>query len=143
MNNKSLASGTLMLAVAAILQSLRLVFPLPLIVTTYFIGTFVNMTLVLTFMLNGFKSALLLACLLPVFAYFEGQQLPFLLPVIICGNVVLLYLFSRFQDSRFRLVLPAMGKALVMFCSACMGLFLFGLMESAVCKAVLYDMSIP
>lgn len=133
-----------MLAVAVILQSLRLVLPLPLIVTTYFIGILVNMILVLTFMLNGFKAALLLACLLPVFAYFEGQLLlPFLLPVVICGNVVLLYLFSRFQYSRFRLVLPSLGKVLVMFCSACLGLFLFGLMESAVCKAVLYAMSIP
>lgn len=83
MNNSKLVRGALLVALALALQSLRLVLPMPQLLSTFIIGTLVHMMLVLTLQLSGLKTALLLAFLLPLTAYVQGQVLlPFLIPVI-------------------------------------------------------------
>ena len=71
MNTKSLVVGALLVAIAVILQASRLLMPLPPLLTTFIIGTLVNMMLVLCVRLNGFTSAVVLSLLLPIFAYVQ------------------------------------------------------------------------
>ena len=61
MNNSKLVRGALLVALALALQSLRLVLPMPQMLSTFIIGTLVHMMLVLALQLNGLKTALLLA----------------------------------------------------------------------------------
>ena len=80
------------------LQSLRLVLPMPQLLSTFIIGTLVHMMLVLTLQLGGLKTALLLAFLLPLTAYVQGQVLlPFLIPVIWLGNFIFVLLVRQFK----------------------------------------------
>lgn len=72
MNNSKLVRGALLVALALALQSLRLVLPMPQLLSTFIIGTLVHMMLVLTLQLGGLKTALLLALLLPLTAYVQG-----------------------------------------------------------------------
>ena len=61
MSTKKLVLGGLLVAIAVILQASRLILPLPPLLTTFIIGTLVNMMLVLCVRLNGFTSAVILA----------------------------------------------------------------------------------
>ena len=116
MNNSKLVRGALLVALALALQSLRLVLPMPQLLSTFIIGTLVHMMLVLTLQLNGLKTALLLAFLLPLTAYVQGQVLlPFLLPVIWLGNFIFVLLVRQFKGSRkLSLCVPPLAKACVM-----------------------------
>ena len=64
MNNSKLVRGALLVALALALQSLRLVLPMPQLLSTFIIGTLVHMMLVLTLQLSGLKTALLQRSLL-------------------------------------------------------------------------------
>ena len=100
MNNSKLVRGALLVALALALQSLRLVLPMPQLLSTFIIGTLVHMMLVLTLQLGGLKTALLLAFLLPLTAYVQGQVLlPFLIPVIWLGNLIFVLLVRQFKGS--------------------------------------------
>lgn len=116
MNNSKLVRGALLVALALALQSLRLVLPMPQLLSTFIIGTLVHMMLVLTLQLSGLKTALLLAFLLPLTAYVQGQVLlPFLIPVIWLGNFIFVLLVRQFKDSRkLSLSIPPLAKACVM-----------------------------
>ena len=124
MNNSKLVRGALLVALALALQSLRLVLPMPQLLSTFIIGTLVHMMLVLTLQLGGLKTALLLAFLLPLTAYVQGQVLlPFLIPVIWLGNFIFVLLVRQFKGSRkLSLCVPPLAKAAVML--------LFGAAES-------------
>ena len=131
MNNSKLVRGALLVALALALQSLRLVLPMPQLLSTFIIGTLVHMMLLLTLQLNGLKTALLLAFLLPLTAYVQGQVLlPFLIPVIWLGNFIFVLLVRQFKDSRkLSLSIPPLAKACVMLaarsseacCGSCTG----------------------
>lgn len=120
MNNSKLVRGALLVALALALQSLRLVLPMPQLLSTFIIGTLVHMMLVLTLQLSGLKTALLLAFLLPLTAYVQGQVLlPFLIPVIWLGNFIFVLLVRQFKDSRnLSLSIPPLAKACVMLLAA-------------------------
>ena len=120
MNNSRLVRGALLVALALALQSLRLVLPMPQLLSTFIIGTLVHMMLVLTLQLNGLKTALLLAFLLPLTAYVQGQVLlPFLLPVIWLGNFIFVLLVRQFKGRhKLALCVPPVAKACVMLLAA-------------------------
>ena len=63
----------MLIALALALQAVRLVLLLPQPVSTFVIGSLVHMMLVLTWKLSGLGTALLLALLLPLTAYLQGQ----------------------------------------------------------------------
>lgn len=137
--------GALLLALALVLQSLRLVLPVPLLLSTFIIGTLVHMMLTVTLRLNGRTTALLLGLLLPLMAYAQGQlALPLLIPVVWLGNsVFVLLLFWLGQRRRLAAAFPALGKAAVMLCLAWIVLSFLQLANPAVRKAVLFAMSVP
>ena len=145
MNNSKLVRGALLVALALALQSLRLVLPMPQLLSTFIIGTLVHMMLVLTLQLSGLKTALLLAFLLPLTAYVQGQVLlPFLIPVIWLGNFIFVLLVRQFKDSRkLSLSIPPLAKACVMLLAAWAALSFLTLPNPALRKTVMFAMSVP
>ena len=145
MNNSKLVRGALLVALALALQSLRLVLPMPQLLSTFIIGTLVHMMLVLTLQLNGLKTALLLAFLLPLTAYMQGQVLlPFLIPVIWLGNFIFVLLVRQFKGSRkLSLLMPPLAKAIVMLLAAWAALSFLALPNPALRKTVMFAMSVP
>lgn len=145
MNNSKLVRGALLVALALALQSLRLVLPMPQLLSTFIIGTLVHMMLVLTLQLSGLKTALLLAFLLPLTAYVQGQVLlPFLIPVIWLGNFIFVLLVRQVKDSRnLSLSIPPLAKACVMLLAAWAALSFLALPNPALRKTVMFAMSVP
>ena len=145
MNNSKLVRGALLVALALALQSLRLVLPMPQLLSTFIIGTLVHMMLVLTRQLSGLMTALLLAFLLPLTAYVQGQVLlPFLIPVIWLGNFIFVLLVRQFKDSRkLSLSIPPLAKACVMLLAAWAALSFLALPNPALRKTVMFAMSVP
>lgn len=145
MNNSKLVRGALLVALALALQSLRLVLPMPQLLSTFIIGTLVHMMLVLTLQLGGLKTALLLAFLLPLTAYVQGQVLlPFLIPVIWLGNFIFVLLVRQFKGSRkLSLCVPPLAKVCVMLLAAWDALSFLALPNPALRKTVMFAMSVP
>ncbi|WP_307978393.1 hypothetical protein [uncultured Phascolarctobacterium sp.] len=145
MNNSRLVRGALLVALALALQSLRLVLPMPQLLSTFIIGTLVHMMLVLTLQLSGLKTALLLAFLLPLTAYVQGQVLlPFLIPVIWLGNFIFVLLVRQFKGSRkLFLCVPPLAKACVMLLAAWAALSCLALPNPALRKTIMFAMSVP
>lgn len=129
MNNSKLVRGALLVALALALQSLRLVLPMPQLLSTFIIGTLVHMMLVLTLQLSGLKTALLL---------------PFLIPVIWLGNFILVLLVRQFKGSRkLSLCVPPLAKAIVMLLAAWVVVSFLVLPNPALRKTVMFAMSVP
>lgn len=145
MNNSKLVRGALLVALALALQSLRLVLPMPQLLSTFIIGTLVHMMLVLTLQLGGLKTALLLAFLLPLTAYVQGQVLlPFLIPVIWLGNFIFVLLVRQFKGRhKLALCVPPVVKACVMLLAAWAALSFLALPNPALRKTVMFAMSVP
>ena len=145
MNNSKLVRGALLVALALALQSLRLVLPMPQLLSTFIIGTLVHMMLVLTLQLGGLKTALLLAFLLPLTAYVQGQVLlPFLIPVIWLGNFIFVLLVRQFKGRhKLALSVSPLAKACVMLLAAWAALSFLALPNPALRKTVMFAMSVP
>lgn len=145
MNNSKLVRGALLVALALALQSLRLVLPMPQMLSTFIIGTLVHMMLVLTLQLSGLKTALLLAFLLPLTAYVQGQVLlPLLIPVIWLGNFVFVLLVRWFMSrSKLSLLMPPLAKAIVMLLAAWVVVSFLALSNPALRKTIMFAMSVP
>ena len=133
------------MALALALQSLRLVLPMPQLLSTFIIGTLVHMMLVLTLQLSGLKTALLLAFLLPLTAYVQGQVLlPFLIPVIWLGNFIFVLLVRQFKGRhKLALCVPPVSKACVMLLAAWAALSFLALPNPVLRKTVMFAMSVP
>ena len=144
MTTKKLVLGALLVALAIILQASRLVLPLPPLVTTFIIGTLVNMMLVLCVRLNGFTSAAILSVLLPVFAYVQGQLLlPLLIPVVALGNLLFTYAVQRCKSGVIAYLVPPVIKAVSMCASAYVVIAVLGIESVAIQKGILFAMSVP
>lgn len=115
MNNpqQKLTRAALLLALLLLLQSLRLLIPLPPLASTFLIGSLVNACLVVALEMTGRGPAVLIGFMAPLAAYFQ-QMLPlpiFILPVAI-GNLLYLALLdaARQLPSGLRIVAAAAAK---------------------------------
>lgn len=107
--------GALLIALALVLQSIRVFVPLPNWISAYLIGTLVHMMLVLSLFLNGRSTAFLLSVLLPITAFIQGQILfPVLIPVVMVGNCLFVLLVSKWRSSQRGLFVPPVCKAVCM-----------------------------
>lgn len=132
------------MALTVIMQSLRLVLPMPPVVSTFIIGTLVNMMLIITSRISGFKAAALLTILLPLLAYIQGQLLlPLLIPVVIAGNMLYVVLLRQKIAFVFNYLLPPAVKALLMYLGAYIVLSFLQLENSVLVKNILFGMSVP
>lgn len=144
MKTKKLVLGALLVAIAVILQASRLVLPLPPLLTTFIIGTLVNMMLVLCVRLNGFTSATILSVLLPLFAYMQGQLLlPLLIPVVALGNILFALAVNAVGRGILAYLLPPAVKALSMCATAYVVIAVLGIESVAVRQGILFAMSVP
>ena len=88
---RNLVRGAILLALAVVLQGMRLIIPVPTPISMFLIGSAVNACLVLIARTQGVTAAVLL----PVFAWLEGM-LPlwfFIFPVMV-GNIVFVLLVN-------------------------------------------------
>ena len=129
--DRNLVRGAMLIALTVVLQSLRLIIPLPPMASMFIIGTLVNMMLAVTVRLAGLKPALLAVALLPFFAYIQGQ-LPILLliPVVIGGNAV--FVLICHWAWRRGLMLAPLVKTICMFTSSLLLLKILVLPEKMV-----------
>ena len=144
MSTKKLVLGGLLVAIAVILQASRLVLPLPPLLTTFIIGTLVNMMLVLCVRLNGFTSAVILSILLPIFAYVQGQLLlPLLIPVVALGNILFAYCVKCWEQDTLAYLIPPAVKAVSMCVADYVAICFLGVESVAMQKWILFAMSVP
>ncbi len=131
------------IAVAVILQSLRLLFPVPPQVSMFLIGSLVNMCLVLAVRTVNVRAGLITATVVPVFAWLEGMLpfLPFVFPVA-AGNTAFVFLVGRAGEHKPQLFLAAPAKALVLY-GAFRLLFAAFPFPEAVMATLLFIMSWP
>lgn len=116
MKNNNWIRGAMLLAVGLVLQAVRLVIPMPPMWTVFVVGTLVNMVLVLAARSVGLGPATMIAVLLPVIAYFQGQlPLPFLIPVVAIGNFVMVYFCARFWGKGIIIAAP-LFKTFILYC---------------------------
>ncbi len=88
-DNRALTRAALCLAVASIVQALRVILPLPPIASMLLIGTVVNLCLCFAVWGSGILYAGIICLLLPLFAFLQGH-LPLLpmVAVVFLGNLV-------------------------------------------------------
>ncbi|SDE15663.1 ECF transporter S component [Sporomusa acidovorans] len=113
-DNRTITRTALLLALTLIFQSLRFFIPLPPFLSTFLIGSLVNASLLIATEKIGLWSALVIAVVTPVVAYFQ-QLLPlpvFIIPVAL-GNTayVCLFLFAGRQRPALRVALATLGKS--------------------------------
>ena len=129
MKNNNWVRGAMLLAVGLVLQALRLVIPMPPMRTVFVVGTLVNMVLVLAARTGGLWPSVMIAVLLPVMAYFQGQlPLPFLIQVVAVGNLVMVYLCARFWGKGIIIAAP-LFKTFILHCSSLFVLWLVAVPE--------------
>ena len=87
----------------------------------------------------------MLAFLLPLTAYVQGQVLlPFLIPVIWLGNFIFVLLVRQFKGRhKLALCVPPVAKACVMLLAAWAALSFLALPNPALRKTVMFAMSVP
>lgn len=144
MQNKKLILGALLMALTVIMQSLRLVLPLPPVLSTFIIGTLVNMMLIVTCRLSGFKAAFLLTLLLPLLAYMQGQLLlPLLIPVVVVGNLLYVTLLRKKRTILLNYFVPPIIKTAAMYIGAWLALYFLQMANSLIAANILFAMSVP
>lgn len=144
MNNKIMVRGALLIALALVFQSIRIILPLPALLSTFIIGTLVHMMLIVTHHKSNTKAAMLLCCMLPLTAYMQGQLLlPILIPVVAVGNLLFLLLYSKLQPKSLVYVLPPLAKAAAMVSAAYIALQVMGIHHPVLTRTILFGMSVP
>lgn len=145
MKTKIIVRGALLIALALVLQSLRLLVPIPPLASAFIIGTLVHLMLVVTLKANGMATACLLAFLLPLTAYTQGQLLfPFLIPVVWLGNLLFIILLHYLSKNRkLEVFLPALVKAVVMGLAAWLAMYFIAVSSVAVQKTITIAMTVP
>lgn len=145
MSNKKLVRGALLVALALVLQSLRLVVPMPPLASAFIIGTLVHLMLVMTLKINGIATACLLGLLLPMTAYLQGQLLlPFLIPIVWIGNLLFVILVGFLANNKnLELIIPGLIKAIVMGLSAFLVVNFITILSPVVQNTLMFAMSVP
>lgn len=118
--NKLITRTALILALTLIVQSLRMIMPIPVFFSTFLIGSLVNACLLMAIEIVGTKPAITIAVLTPVMAYMQQMLiLPvFIIPVAI-GNAIYIVLFKTVKNrgKYLAVFLAALSKALVLYLS--------------------------
>ena len=138
---RNLARAAVLLAIASIVQWVRLLLPLPPIASMLLVGTVVNLCLCLSVWSSSLKLTAVSCLLLPVFAYLQGH-LAFwpLIPVIFVGNLV--YCLSLHKATGWKYALPPILKAIVLWSGTGLAATLFHVPD-AIRQTLMIVMAIP
>ncbi|MDO4178882.1 MAG: hypothetical protein Q4D21_06790 [Phascolarctobacterium sp.] len=105
----------MLIGLTLVLQAIRVFFPIPPQVNAYLIGTLIHMMMVVSLVMNGMTTAIVLALILPLTAFVQGQVLfPIFIPVIMFGNILFLLLVNRWRENKKGIFLPPLIKAICM-----------------------------
>lgn len=129
MSTQILVRSALLLAMAIMIQSIRLIIPLPTMVSIFIIGTGVNCILALLVWSSSVSFAVGACFLLPLIAFLQGQGggIVFFIPLIGIGNTLYILLAKKFADSKFLFILPAAVKTSFIFVCLMMTFKVLGL----------------
>lgn len=107
--------SALLLAIALSVQSLRVIVPVPPLVSMIVIGTGINLVLLILAYRVSIKSAALVSAILPVMAFFQGQ-LPMIVfcPAVAVGNIIFVCLALKWRGKQTVWLAPP-AKAVVLF----------------------------
>ncbi|VYT98622.1 Uncharacterised protein [Veillonella ratti] len=145
MNTRIITGTGLLLALALLSQSLRLIIPLPNMVSMFLIGSLVGLCMLVAAMRYGLASGLGIAWATPVIAFMQAM-LPFapFVPLVALGNtvfVILGYLLKN-QSVWLQALVCSVAKCVVLYCS--FGLLFVGFaVPYPIGRAVLFMMSWP
>lgn len=144
MDTKIITRAALLLALTLVFQSLRLMIPIPPLVSTFIIGSLVNTCLLLALTTSGKGPALVIAVVAPVVAYLQ-QLLPlpvFILPIA-GGNILFVYLFALLSKQRWAAIISAAGAKTLFLYYSFLYLLDFIMIPSKIAAGLLFVMSWP
>lgn len=102
------------LALALVIQSIRLVIPLPGPVNMFFIGSLLNAVMALAAYETASNRATVIGAVLPLGAYLQGQlPIVVMIPVVACGNMAYILWVRRFGKSPLVWAGPIVKAALL------------------------------
>lgn len=112
---RMMTESALLLSVVLVVQSLRVVVPLPPILSMLVIGTVVNLVLIVLAYRVSLVGAAVVGAILPVMAFLQGQ-LPMIVfcPAVAFANAIFVYLAVKWRGSSTVWIAPAV-KAGVLF----------------------------
>ena len=131
------------LAIAFLLQSLRLLIPMsPGPVNLFFIGSLLNMVMALAIWRTQTRWAAVIGLLLPIGAFFQGQlPIALMMPVVAIGNAVFTLATGALGSGRRAYLAPFL-KAAVLFVGTQLVLRIFDL-PVPMAKMLTFMMSWP
>lgn len=145
MNTRIITGTGLLLALALLSQSLRLIIPLPNMVSMFLIGSLVGLCMLLAAMRYGVVSGLVIAWVTPIIAFMQSM-LPFapFVPIVAIGNSVFVVLgfLLRNQSLWLQTAVCSVAKCVLLYCSFAL-LFMSFAIPYPIAKAVLFMMSWP
>lgn len=101
MGTRTVAQAALLLAAALCIQSLRLILPLPPLVSMFIIGTGINLMLLLLAFRVSAKGAVIASVALPVTAFLQGQLPLFVFcPAVAAANIIFVCAAYRWKADR-------------------------------------------
>ncbi|NCD08108.1 MAG: hypothetical protein EOL98_01545 [Negativicutes bacterium] len=139
---KTMVRGAMLLAVALVAQELRLILPLPPIISIFVIGTMLNAVMVIAVRFAGLKAGLIIATALPIVAYLQGHLLlPIMIPVVVFGNLVLVTICGKWWGKGVIFFGPVL-KTLALYSGSLFVLRIFGI-QQRVAEVILISMGWP
>lgn len=145
MDLRTLTGTALLLAVALLSQSLRLILPVPPIASMFLIGSLVGLAMLLATLRYGVISGLVIAWVTPVIAFMQSM-LPFapFIPLVGIGNTVFVLLgrLCQHQPVWLQTFVCSVTKGVVLYGSFSL-LFIGFSVPYPIEKAVLMMMSWP
>ncbi len=97
-NIRKMVSTAILIALTIVFQLLRPVLGGSNIISTYIIGSLVNLTLIVAACAVGLVSGISVAVIAPLFALMQGHATLPMLPWVMGGNLVLVILFALFAQ---------------------------------------------
>lgn len=111
-----LTRSAMLLCLALIFQSIRLIIPMPTFIAVFVIGVLVNAVLVLGCYEVGLKHTLIFSAVLPFVAYMQGQiPIPLFIPLILVGNAVYIVAVYMMRGYSLRIYSAALLKTIVIY----------------------------
>lgn len=140
-----LTRTALLLALALLFQSIRLLIPIPPFLSTFLIGSLMNSCFLIAADMVGAGPAIVLVSLVPIVAYFQ-QVLPlpiFIIPVAL-GNAIFIgiFLIGKNQKYWMKILAAAAGKSIFMYV-AFSWLLTFIAIPAKIAAGLLFIMSWP
>ncbi|MEI6287234.1 MAG: ECF transporter S component [Bacillota bacterium] len=145
MDTKKLTYSALILGLALVFQSLRLIVPIPPVVAPFVIGSLVNACLLIATTTVGLKSGLIISLITPFVAYMQGQlPLPLFIVPIFIGNGLLVscYWLLERKARIAAVVVAALAKTIALFIMFS-ALLAFISLPDKLATALMFTMSWP